>query len=59
MAGRMITIDGNEAAAYVAHRTNEVIVIYPISPSSGMGEFADEWSARGQKNIWDTMSTRF
>ena len=54
MAGRMITIDGNEAAAYVAHRTNEVIAIYPITPSSGMGELSDEWSARGQKNIWGT-----
>jgi len=49
---RMITIDGNEATASVAHRTNEVIAIYPITPSSNMGEFADEWSARGQKNIW-------
>ncbi|MCC7147275.1 MAG: pyruvate:ferredoxin (flavodoxin) oxidoreductase [Phycisphaeraceae bacterium] len=51
----MITIDGNEAAASVAHRLNEVIVIYPITPSSPMGEFADEWSARGQKNIWNTV----
>jgi pyruvate-ferredoxin/flavodoxin oxidoreductase len=55
MAGRMVTIDGNEAAAYVAHRTNEVIAIYPITPSSGMGELSDEWSARGQKNIWGTI----
>ena len=46
-----VTIDGNEAAAYVAHQTNEVIAIYPITPSSNMGEFADEWSAKGQKNI--------
>jgi pyruvate-ferredoxin/flavodoxin oxidoreductase len=51
----MVTIDGNEAAAYVAHRTNEVIAIYPITPSSGMGELSDEWSARGQKNIWGTI----
>jgi len=55
MTRRMVTIDGNEAAAYVAHRTNEVIAIYPITPSSGMGEMSDEWSARGQKNIWGTI----
>ena len=41
-----VTIDGNEAAAYVAHRTNEVIAIYPITPSSDMGEWADEWIRR-------------
>ncbi|MFH1177927.1 MAG: pyruvate:ferredoxin (flavodoxin) oxidoreductase [Acidobacteriota bacterium] len=49
---RMITLDGNEATASVAHRTNEVIAIYPITPSSNMGEWADEWSAFGKKNIW-------
>jgi len=49
---RQITVDGNEAAASVAHRTNEVIAIYPITPSSNMGELSDEWSARGRKNIW-------
>jgi pyruvate-ferredoxin/flavodoxin oxidoreductase len=48
----MITIDGNEAAASVAHRTNEVIAIYPITPSSPMGELSDEWSVKGQRNIW-------
>jgi len=47
-----VTIDGNEAAAYVAHRTNEVIAIYPITPSSNMGEWSDEWSAKGIPNIW-------
>jgi pyruvate-ferredoxin/flavodoxin oxidoreductase len=53
MADReQITIDGNEAAAYVAYKTNEVIAIYPITPSSPMGEFADAWSATGDKNIW-------
>src|SRR5574342_826888 len=52
---KWVTVDGNEAAAYVAHRTNEVIAIYPITPSSPMGEFSDEWSARGQKNIWGTI----
>ena len=47
-----VTIDGNEAAAYVAYKTNEVIAIYPITPSSPMGESADAWSAADQKNIW-------
>jgi pyruvate-ferredoxin/flavodoxin oxidoreductase len=50
-----VTIDGNQAAATIAHLTNEVIAIYPITPSSNMGEFADEWSARGQKNLWGTV----
>jgi len=44
-----ITVDGNEATASVAHRSNEVIAIYPITPSSNMGEFADEWSAKGRR----------
>ena len=48
-------IDGNEATASVAHRLNEVIAIYPITPSSAMGEFSDEWSAKGKKNIWGTV----
>ena len=52
---RMVTLDGNEAAASVAHRTNEVIAIYPITPSSNMGEWADEWSAQGKRNIWGTV----
>lgn len=47
-----VTLDGNEAAAYVAYRVNEVCAIYPITPSSAMAEFADEWSAKGVKNIW-------
>src|SRR5512141_2915166 len=47
-----VTLDGNEAAAYVAYKTNEVIAIYPITPSSNMGESADEWAAKGRKNIW-------
>jgi len=51
----MVTIDGNEATAYVAHKINEVIAIYPITPSSNMGEFADEWSAQGRKNLWGTV----
>ncbi len=55
MTRQVVTIDGNEAAAYVAHKTNEVIAIYPITPSSDMGEWADQWSARGQTNIWGTV----
>ena len=55
MSRPKVTIDGNEAAAYVAHRTNEVIAIYPITPSSNMGEWADEYSARGIPNIWGTI----
>ena len=49
------TIDGNEAAAYVAYRVNEVCAIYPITPSSTMAELADEWSAKGIKNIWGSV----
>ena len=49
---KMKMMDGNEAAASVAHRLNEVCVIYPITPSSPMGEWADTWSAAKQKNIW-------
>jgi len=52
---KMVTIDGNEAAAYVAHKINEVIAIYPITPSSAMGEHADAYSAAGQTNIWGTV----
>jgi pyruvate-ferredoxin/flavodoxin oxidoreductase len=49
------TIDGNEAVAYVAYRLNEVIAIYPITPSSNMGEWCDQWSSEGVKNIWGTV----
>jgi pyruvate-ferredoxin/flavodoxin oxidoreductase len=48
----LITVDGNEACASVAYRVSEVAAIYPITPSSTMGEFADQWSAEGKKNIW-------
>ncbi|NBC13696.1 MAG: pyruvate:ferredoxin (flavodoxin) oxidoreductase [Gammaproteobacteria bacterium] len=51
---QMVTLDGNEAAAYVAHMTNEVIAIYPITPASPMGEWSDEWSSLGIKNLWGT-----
>src|SRR5215471_1307072 len=46
------TIDGNTAVAHVAYRLNEVCAIYPITPSSTMAELADEWAARGLRNIW-------
>jgi len=50
-----LTIDGNQAAAEIAHMTNEVIAIYPITPASPMGEWADEWSARNRPNMWGTV----
>ncbi len=53
----IIAIDGNEATASVAYRVNEVIAIYPITPSSPMGEFADEWASKHKKNIWGTTPT--
>ena len=49
------TIDGNEAVSRVAYRLNEVVAIYPITPSSPMGEWADTWSAAGRPNLWDTI----
>jgi len=57
MERKLVTIDGNEAAAYVAHKINEVIAIYPITPSSPMGEWSDQWSSEGKKNIWGTIPT--
>src|SRR5271167_4235565 len=50
-----VTIDGNEAAAFVAHKTSEVIAIYPITPSSAMGEWSDQWSSEGKTNIWGSV----
>jgi pyruvate-ferredoxin/flavodoxin oxidoreductase len=55
MGSTFATIDGNEAVASVAHRANEVIAIYPITPASAMGEWADAWSAAGIKNVWGTV----
>ncbi|MBS1515887.1 MAG: pyruvate:ferredoxin (flavodoxin) oxidoreductase [Bacteroidetes bacterium] len=49
------TIDGNEAAAYIAYKLSEVIAIYPITPSSGMGELSDVWSSLRKPNIWGTV----
>ncbi len=56
-ARRFVTIDANTAAAHVAHAVSEVIAIYPITPSSVMGEIADEKTAQGEKNIWGTVPT--
>jgi pyruvate-ferredoxin/flavodoxin oxidoreductase len=53
--GRRWITDGNEAAASVAHRTSEVIAIYPITPSSPMGELADSWSSQARSNIWGSV----
>jgi pyruvate-ferredoxin/flavodoxin oxidoreductase len=55
MSKNIQMIDGNEAVAAVAHKINEVIAIYPITPSSPMGEHADAWSAAGKTNIWNTV----
>jgi len=52
---KMVMVDGNAAAAYVAHACSEVIAIYPITPSSPMGELSDEFSAMGKKNLWGTV----
>ena len=55
MSRKIVTVDANEAVAYAAYRVNEVIAIYPITPSSGMGELSDAWSAAGVKNIYGTV----
>ena len=47
-----VCVDGNEAAARVAHRLSEVVAIYPITPASPMGELADTWGAAGRPNLW-------
>ena len=52
-----VTIDGNEAAARVAYKLSDVIAIYPITPSSTMGEWADQWAAQGVPNLWSTVPT--
>lgn len=57
MSGGRVVIDGNEAAASVAYRLNELCSIYPITPSSTMAELADEWSAHGRTNIWGQVPT--
>ncbi|MFH1665830.1 MAG: pyruvate:ferredoxin (flavodoxin) oxidoreductase [Candidatus Omnitrophota bacterium] len=55
MKREMVPHDGNSAVAHVAHATNEIIAIYPITPSTPMGEISDDKSARGEKNIWGTV----
>jgi pyruvate-ferredoxin/flavodoxin oxidoreductase len=50
-----VTLDGNEACALVAHKLSEVIAIYPITPSSPMGEWADQWTAESRPNLWGTV----
>ncbi|MCU1299368.1 MAG: pyruvate:ferredoxin (flavodoxin) oxidoreductase, homodimeric [Acidobacteriaceae bacterium] len=55
MPRKFKTMDANEAVANVAYRLNEVIAIYPITPSSTMGEWADEWASEGVPNIWGTV----
>ena len=57
MTGNTAILDGNEAAASVAYRLNEVIAIYPITPASPMGEWADQWKEEGRKNIWGAVPT--
>ncbi len=52
MSGKTITVDGNYAAAHVAYALSEVSAIYPITPSSTMGEWVDEWASQHKKNIW-------
>src|SRR3989304_6150962 len=51
----MITVDGNQAVADVAYRLSEVMAIYPITPSSTMGELADEWAAEDRRNLWSAL----
>jgi pyruvate-ferredoxin/flavodoxin oxidoreductase len=55
MARKTTTVDGNEAAASIAYRVNEICAIYPITPSSAMGELADQWASEGRRNIWGTV----
>ena len=55
MERKWVTVEGNEAVANVAHALSEVIAIYPITPSTPMGELADAWSATGRVNLWGTV----
>ncbi|MCW5882756.1 MAG: hypothetical protein KIS91_17625, partial [Anaerolineae bacterium] len=57
MTREQITIEGNEAAANIAYKLSEVIAIYPITPSTSMGELSDAWSAVGKRNLWGTVPT--
>src|ERR1022692_823408 len=55
MKSTSTTLDGNEAVAHVAYHLHEVIAIYPITPSSAMGEWSDQWAAEGRPNLWGTV----
>src|SRR4051812_47254868 len=55
MASERAVLDGNEAVAHVAYQSSEVIAIYPITPSSTMGEWSDQWAAEGRPNAWGTV----
>src|SRR3990172_5985732 len=55
MSKQIAIVDGNEAVASVAYRTNEVIAIYPITPASAMGEYADLWAAENKPNVWGSV----
>src|SRR5829696_4285769 len=55
MASDRAVLDGNEAVAHVAYQASEVIAIYPITPSSAMGEWSDQWAAEGRPNNWGTV----
>ena len=55
VSNKFVTMDAGEAVAHVAYRVNECIAIYPITPSSNMGEWADQWASEGKKNIWGTI----
>src|SRR6185312_12806433 len=54
-APKKVTVDGNEAAAYVAYRVNETMAIYPITPSSTIAEWCDQWASEGKNNLWGTI----
>src|SRR6202047_1720310 len=55
MTAKQATLDGNEAVAAVAYQLSEVVAIYPITPSSPMGEWADQWAAEGKPNLWGSV----
>src|SRR3954451_21852841 len=55
MPSRRAVLDGNEAVAHVAYQCSEVIAIYPITPSSTMGEWADQWASEGKANAWGSV----
>ena len=53
----IVTVDGNEAVAHVAYHASEIVAIYPITPASPMGELADEWATKGERNVWGAVPT--